>query len=112
MPKNRSYRYFVKPLGDNINEVIAELLTARHGRTEDVEVQKIIVNNKPIYGVYRVDHNVLTELGRTVHANRIRVYSQENEGEIRPYTLYKRTVLSRTRAIRDIEEKLAKLKRK
>lgn len=112
MPKKRSYRYFVEPLSDNANESIAELLTARNGLTVDVEVQKIIVGGKPIYGVYQVEHYVLTELKRSVHANNIRAYSQENEEEIRLYTLYKRTALSRTRAIKDLEEKLAKLKRK
>ncbi len=111
MAEKSTYRYFVEPLTDNTNEMIAEYLTAQEGKTVDREVRSIVVNDKRVDGVYTVTHSFLTKLSRTAHKRSVRVYVQEGEGSIRTYNLFTRMnrPLSRTVAVKDVKEKIAAL---
>lgn len=114
MAEQTKYRFWVKPKTDHANEMIAELLTARNGRTTDVENQTIEVNGVKIHGAYLVEHNVLTRLKRSTHASNIVAYVQENEGKVRIYTNYQKSLrpLSQTAKVKDINRQLEQLKNK
>ena len=112
MTEQTKYRFWVKPKTDNTNEMIAELLTARNGRTTEAEDQTIEVDGIKIHGTFLVEHEVITRLKRSVHAKNIVAYVQENEGQIRLYTNYQKSSrpLSQTRKVKDIKQQLLELK--
>lgn len=108
MEKNSTYRYFVKPLRANTNEAIAERLNALGEAAFSAEVQRIEVGYEVVEGVYRLPHQMLTELRRTEHYRFVRVFVQEGEGQIRPYWLFKRLTqkLSKTKAVKTVHKTL------
>lgn len=112
MAKNPSYRYFVEPLNPNADEMFAEYLTTLNGSSFDVEKRTIRVKGKPVYGVYLViEHAIITKLSRSVHKRNVRVYVQEDEGEIRPYALYAKGggSVSRTLAVKKAKQQIKDL---
>ena len=113
MAKDPSYRYFVEPLNPNADEMFAEYLIALNGSSFDVEKRTILVKGKLVYGVYLViEHAIITKLSRSVHKRSVRVYVQEDEGEIRPYALYAQMgrSVSRTVAVKKAKEQIKDLK--
>jgi hypothetical protein len=108
MEEVTDYIYYVKPLRDNTNETIADRLNALGDSAFTTETQKIIVDGKPIYGVYILPHRMLTDLSRSEHYSHLRVYVQEGEGKIRPYFLFKKLTqrLSRTKAVKAVHKTL------
>lgn len=106
-----TYRYFVKPLSPNTNEMLAAYLTESSPSSIDMEKKKIEVDGKAVEGVYLVPHNILTELERSIHFKQVRVYVQENEGAIRAYELYgkNRKKLAKNKHVKAAKAALEKL---
>ena len=105
----RSYTYYVKPLSQLANEAIAERLNALGESAAALSTQVVEVDGKPIEGMYVVPHRMLTDLARTMHKGKVRVYVQEGSGQVR---LYKhspttRKPLAETKAVRQAIQQIS-----
>lgn len=100
-----TYRFYVKPLTPAANEAIADSLNAHGDAAGTLELQVIVVDGASVSGVYEVPHSFLTELKRSTHRDKVRVYVQAGVGQIRPYALY--TKLRRpSKAMRELMSRL------
>jgi hypothetical protein len=111
---DRTYRYFVKPLNDSANEALAEMLNAQGSAAGTLEQQSILVDGKPVSGVYEVLHPVITKLQHSdFHRKNVRVYVQEGLGLVRPYVHYQTVVkrLARTKPVSKVKQQIAGLRK-
>ncbi len=105
----RSYRYFVKPLADETSEEISRVLVSQGISPQESEHTRIMVGDERVERVYEVPYRIITAIGRSgYHRNMIKVYAQEGNGVIRPYTLYGRRNVSRSKEYRQMERSLKK----
>jgi hypothetical protein len=88
--KERSFRYFVKPLTPNAVEQIAAYLNDLGYSAQTLEAKDFKVGNTWVKGAYVVPHNIVTEISRSVHRDKVRVYVQEGSGKVRLFRLYTR----------------------
>jgi len=87
--RERSYRFYVEPIGPFTNESISDYL-ANKDIGAGIQAQ-IRHEGKPI-NVWLVRHEVITQLenGKLVFPFKYRTFEQEGEGKIRPYKLRRR----------------------
>ncbi len=110
-----TYRFFVKPLNDSVNEALADLLNSQGCAAGTLEQQSIEVDGKPVDGVYEVQHPVITSLQHSdFHRKNVRVYVQVGLGKVRLYVHYQAVVrrLARTKAIKNAKQQIADIIKK
>lgn len=101
--------WFIKPLSDQTNEQIATLLASQGISKEESEVASIIVADRPIYGVYVVDHWVIQQLERSdQHHAHVRVFRRVGNGKIEPWRFQdsSRRSLAKTSAVKAMSQAL------